>query len=100
MWFVSQAFSLQAVRLAPSEWFSFSAFYSLAWVIGFLILFVPAGVGIREVVLTMLLFTKSGMTLSTANGVAVVMRLCVLLSEAIWVMSGFLLGKFKKKIKD
>jgi len=100
MWFVSQAFSLQAARLDLSEWFSFSAFYSLAWVIGFLIIFVPAGVGVREVVLTMLLFTKSGMPLSMANGVAVVMRLCVLLSEAVWVMGGFLLGKFKKKIKD
>lgn len=63
--------------------------YSLAWAVGFLAVFVPAGLGIRETALVFLL--NPLMPDGQAVLIAVLARLWWTLAEAVWIMAGFVL---------
>lgn len=53
------------------------------WAAGFLTLFVPAGFGVRELSLTYLLTTQSGVAAADANIAAVLSRLCLIVAELL-----------------
>ena len=53
------------------------------WAAGFLTLFVPAGFGVRELSLTWLLTTQSGLPAADANLAAVFSRLCLIVAELL-----------------
>lgn len=72
-----------------------SGTYGFAWLVGFLIIFIPAGLGLREATLSSLLLASHSLTISQANGVAVFFRLVLAFSELIWIAVGLLL-KAKK----
>lgn len=56
--------------------------FALAWSVGFLVIFVPAGLGVREVALTTILAVV--LTTDQASGIAIVSRGLTVASEAIW----------------
>jgi glycosyltransferase 2 family protein len=56
---------------------------AVGWSAGFLILFVPAGFGVRELSLTYLLTTQSGMAPADANLVAVLSRASMIVAELL-----------------
>jgi hypothetical protein len=60
--------------------------YALAWLVGFLVFFLPAGLGGREAVLAALLAVGSGM--SVGQGVSIALMLRVLLTIGDLVMAG------------
>ncbi len=70
--------------------------YSLAWLIGFLIIFIPAGIGIREVLFSALLSTYAGLSYQQSSAVSVTSRLIVLVGEASWVIVGLILRSRQK----
>lgn len=77
--------------------FSITAAFCLAWLAGFVLIFVPAGLGIRESVLANLILPIGGLLSEQASLVAVTSRLLIVLSEVLWVVVGSLarvIGKY------
>lgn len=61
---------------------------SVSWLSGFVIIFVPAGIGIREFTLSALLTSCLGLLPWQGGLVAVVSRFEAILSESIWLVVG------------
>jgi glycosyltransferase 2 family protein len=57
--------------------------FALAWSVGFLIIFLPAGAGAREVVLIAILGHPAGLTLAAAGAVALLSRAATLAADLI-----------------
>ncbi len=87
MFLIIRAMGIQARGDALSATF----FYLVAWLIGFLIVFMPAGLGIREVVLSSLLVTGMGISLEYASAISVLTRFLILLAELEYLLVGLLL---------
>ncbi len=62
--------------------------FALAWSAGFVVVFVPAGLGVRESALAVLL--SRVMPVGDALGVAVLSRLWWMIAEALWIAFGLL----------
>ncbi|MEJ5202521.1 MAG: lysylphosphatidylglycerol synthase domain-containing protein [Anaerolineales bacterium] len=71
-----------------NKWQLITLVYAVAWVIGFLAPFIPAGMGVREVMLVELLSRFAGLTQYQALILAIVARIFTLLAEAVWVIFG------------
>ncbi len=65
--------------------------YCLAWLGGFLVLFVPAGMGVREVLFRLILVQLMGVSSDTALLVAIAARFISLISEGVWLVIGLLI---------
>lgn len=87
--------AVQADRILPtlSTLMHFSYIYAFGWVVGFLILFVPAGIGFREFALTNLLSSGFGISSGLGSMIAVLFRLTILACEAIGLAVGLLVKK-------
>jgi len=72
----------------------FTIIYCIAWLIGFLVFFVPAGLGIREFALTMLLSDELNLPIYQASGIAILLRLITSLVELAWLVIGIALKSF------
>lgn len=60
--------------------------FALAWLIGFVVLFVPAGLGVRELTMSALLAYFFYVNASDANMLSVTTRLAITFAEVVWVM--------------
>jgi hypothetical protein len=69
---------------AALTWLQSASIFSLAWCVGFVIVVAPAGIGVRESALSLLL--SQSMPVSEALSVAIVARLWWTLSEAIYII--------------
>jgi uncharacterized membrane protein YbhN (UPF0104 family) len=82
------SFRQLAVAIHPEaqalSWIEASSIFALAWCAGFVVVFVPAGIGVREGVLTLLLagFMPAGAALS----LALLARLAWLIAEGFWIL--------------
>jgi hypothetical protein len=94
-WFLyGGALSLVAQTLggaAAADWLQCTAAYGLAWLVGFFILFAPAGLGFRETALTSLLGQYFHFDSLLSSLVAVFFRLMTLAGELAWVLVGLAL---------
>jgi hypothetical protein len=80
------------------RWYEATGAYALAWLAGFLVIFLPAGLGVRESVLAMLL--APWFTPGEAIFIAVLARLWWVLAEAVWIVIGLLLLRLPPKNRD
>lgn len=64
---------------------------SLSWLLGFVLIFIPAGIGIRETALSSLLTRSFGFPDGLASLAAVTFRFVLVLTEAGWLLVGLLL---------
>lgn len=71
--------------------FIFAANYSMAWLIGFVVFFLPAGIGLREVTLSALLTLSLGVPAGLASLVSVLFRFIGICAEVLWVTIGLIL---------
>ncbi len=71
--------------------------FSLAWLAGFLILFVPGGIGVREVILSSLIFSNFSIPLLQASLVSLLSRGIYFLAEITWIAIGLLLDFIAKR---
>jgi hypothetical protein len=78
----------------------YSVSYYVAWTVGFLVLFVPSGFGIRENILSILLVTVVGIRPADAIVVAVLARLVSLFGELIWVVAGVAMTQFLRYLPE
>lgn len=74
--------------------------FGLAWLSGFLVLFVPSGLGVREVTLSGLLTLFAGVPVAHASAISVMSRVCATFAELIWVILGLALFSSRKKSPD
>lgn len=74
----------RALGMAPAvDLLHLTAASGAGWSVGFLTLFVPAGFGVRELSLTYLLTTQSGVPAAAANLAAVLSRVCMIVAELL-----------------
>jgi glycosyltransferase 2 family protein len=71
-------------------WSAISA-ASVAWAAGFVVLFVPTGLGVREATLTALLQQQVGLLAGEAGTLAVLSRLWIILAELLLLLMGVVL---------
>lgn len=83
--------------ISYNRWFIYSGIYSSAWLAGFFVIFVPAGMGVRELALSHLLTSILNIDSLTSAGLAVFFRLIVSLSELSWLLIGLLVKKYANK---
>lgn len=81
---------------SPGDLMDFTYVYGLSWVTGFLVFFVPTGIGVREVAFSELAVSMLGLSSSTASLLAVLTRALILLGEITWVL-GTLLVRLGRK---
>lgn len=62
--------------------------FTVAWLVGFLFVFVPAGLGVRELTLSGLLVSSLGLPAGTASVIALVTRAFILLAEVAFIILG------------
>lgn len=61
---------------------------SLSWLLGFVVIIVPTGIGVRELTLSTLLSIHSDLLPWQANLVAIISRLAIILAELGWLVVG------------
>jgi glycosyltransferase 2 family protein len=71
----------------------FPFIYNQAWLAGFLTVFIPTGLGVRELAMANLLVQNIGIGFSQANVMAILMRFATLAGEAAWIAIGLLIKK-------
>lgn len=98
---------LVVISIFPGEgrsintlFFSSINIYSIAWLIGFIVIIVPGGLGIRESILAILLTNTFRIEYSVSVTIAVLVRLISLITELIWITVAILLLKKEKKQKQ
>ena len=81
---------IQAVAVKPPNltWFEAGSIFAAAWCIGFVVIFVPAGIGVRESVLVYML--NQSLPLNEALNIALIARLWWILAEAFWIVLALL----------
>jgi len=90
---LSRAVSPQAYTLS---WVGTAAVFALAWTVGFVVFVAPAGLGVRESILSLLLSTI--LPVSQAVSIALLSRLAWIVIEAIWILISIWLSREKKRI--
>lgn len=75
-------------QLTFSSIFIFSSSYSLAWFLGFIVLFLPSGLGLREYSLTLLLMAQFGVLKANASFIAIGFRVLISIAELLWIGFG------------
>jgi hypothetical protein len=71
--------------------------YSLAWLVGFVILIAPTGLGVRELMLSSLLAHQFNLLPELASAIAVTSRFTIYLAEVIWLLLGLALSRMRTK---
>ncbi|MGQ9547775.1 MAG: hypothetical protein ACUVWS_03995 [Roseiflexus sp.] len=87
IYFISQAVLFVPLVDLPGAVFVMSS----AWLVGFIAIAVPAGIGVRELTLATLLSSQFGLLPWQAGLVAVTSRLVVILAEIEWLLVGVIL---------
>jgi hypothetical protein len=77
-------------------WTETAAIFSLAWTVGFVVFFAPAGLGVRETVLSLLLSTF--LPVSQAVSIALLSRIAWIVTEAIWILISIWISRDRKTI--
>jgi hypothetical protein len=62
-----------------------------AWVVGFIVVIIPSGLGIREITLAYLLHLTIGLPVAQGRWVAVIFRVVNISAELIWLLIGLLI---------
>jgi hypothetical protein len=74
----------------PGDVIQYGISFSLAWLTGFLVLFVPSGIGIREGVLANLICANEGWAIEQAYQIALVFRLIISIAEVCLAILGMI----------
>ncbi|OGO26521.1 MAG: hypothetical protein A2136_10580 [Chloroflexi bacterium RBG_16_54_11] len=80
----------------PLSWLGTAAVFAFAWTVGFVVFFTPAGLGVRESVLVLLLstFLPAGQAVS----IALLSRLAWIVIEAAWILISIWLSRDRQKV--
>ncbi len=90
LWCVTQTIASEWQPLTVSSWLQYTAMVCLAYVVGFLAIFVPGGIGVREFFLQPLL--APSFSASATLPPAAVATMAVLLLRSVWTAAEVLLA--------
>jgi hypothetical protein len=76
----------------PIDILAVTSAFSASWLAGFLVVFVPAGLGVRELVLAFMLQANVHILAGPAIAVSVMSRFAISISELAWVLIGIIVG--------
>lgn len=85
----------QPLAWSLTEYWTATSSYNLAWFIGFIVLFVPAGLGLRETFLSRLIQEKLRQPAGTASVIAIAFRLVLALGELIWALVALIINRWR-----
>jgi len=71
-------------QITSLSWLEASAIFALAWCAGFVVVFVPAGIGVRESALALLL--ANIMPVGAALSLALLARVAWIVAEGFWIL--------------
>ena len=81
-WLVARSIGAAGTLTAVSA----TPIFAASWLIGFLVVLVPSGLGVREWTLNYLLVANAGMPAEAATFVAVVVRLAIIVAELLLLL--------------
>jgi glycosyltransferase 2 family protein len=70
--------------------------FTISWTAGFLVLFVPSGLGVRELTFSTLMSTRLFITPGLSSAVSIFSRLGISLVELFWVSFGLILTRINR----
>ena len=79
---------------------NYTFIFSMAWLIGFIIFFIPSGIGIREQIMVYLITNTQMIASSYAALISILMRVSMLLGEMIFLVMGLLIVRNPSIKKD
>ncbi len=85
----------QSLAWSLTEYWTATSSYNLAWFIGFIVLFVPAGLGLRETFLSRLIQEKLSQPAGTASVIAIAFRLVLAFGELIWALVALIINRWR-----
>ncbi len=91
---LARAYDIQAENI-----FTATFVFGVSWIAGLLVIFVPAGLGVREYALSSLMVIYLGLGVSQASAVAVMSRLVVSLCEIVWIVIGVIVGRLNNRAR-
>ena len=102
LFFVGLAFETWGTDQFMSHWIQLTKDYCLAWLSGYVIIFLPSGLGVRELVLSSQLTTHFHLDMGIAMGTSVLMRFVTTIAEFACVPLVLLLEQMiiRKKIQS
>jgi uncharacterized membrane protein YbhN (UPF0104 family) len=59
--------------------------YAVSWLVGFFVVFIPSGLGVRELTMSSLLVAVAGMSTGIASAAALAVRALLLITEVAFV---------------
>lgn len=95
LWMLSRVFS-QTAFVNLREFFDFIYIFARSWLSGFLAIFIPNGLGIRELVLKDLLVTGNTVSKDLSTIIAALSRVLMLLAEFGWLAFAFIVNRNPK----
>lgn len=75
--------------------FDYSFIYSIAWLVGFLIIIIPSGLGVRESIYSLLLVQWGSMSSGNAATIAIMTRIFISAGEVFFILIGLLIRNQK-----
>jgi hypothetical protein len=95
LWAVVRAVSGQPLPFTLELWCAYTGFLSLAYVLGFVVLFMPSGLGVREYFLTVFLIPSLAGQFGEAEGAAKpIAVLTVLLLRLVWTTAEVIVAAY------
>ena len=94
LFFVGLAFGAWDIFQLPKIWMDLTISFSLSWLTGFIVVFIPSGLGLRELVLSSLLIYHFSISGHLAQGISITMRLTTTLAEIICIAIAIVLYRY------
>ncbi|MFZ3080520.1 MAG: hypothetical protein WA109_12645 [Bellilinea sp.] len=85
----------QPLAWSLAEYWTATSSYNLAWFIGFIVLFVPAGLGLRETFLSKLIQEKLNQPAGAASVISITFRLVLAFGELIWAIVALIINRWR-----
>ncbi len=85
LFIVGAAIGFWGWQLRLVDLFTYAGQYSIAWFIGFIVIIIPSGLGLREVTLTWLLVDRWHLSNPQGSTISILVRVVMILAEAVCI---------------
>lgn len=100
IWLIQKGFSGIHISMSFPLMLNYSSTFSIAWLSGFIMIFIPNGLGVREFVLRKLLVTQMGFSNPAANLISVLSRILLFITEGILFLIASIIIPFQGKQRN
>jgi len=100
IWLIQKGFSNIHGNISFPLMLNYSSAFSMAWLSGFVMIFIPNGLGVREFVLRELLATQMGFSNSAANLISILSRILLFIAEGILFLIASIIIPFQRKQRN